>query len=345
MIKKKLLLKSTIEQIKYPKNFEKHHSYLFPIKKKFKSSKVNYFIIKKLKLDQKGNILNIHHNKIIQDFLAYKSLNNFVFLKKLILFVIFFFKKKNIYYHKKKEKNVIVFHNRHSYGFFHWTTDILPKISLLINDKKFKKLKFFLPKYKSKFQKESLKKVNSNRIVTIGENEILEVSNAIYVPQLYLSGNPRKKLLIQTKKFYLNRYNHKKFFHDKIYVSRRFSRRSLVKEYEFENILKKFKFKILFNEKLSFEKQVNIFSNTRLVVGLTGAGLANMIWMKKNSTLINIRPDDDPNIPFLIFANHLKINYYYYLAKKTSRFLSSTHSNFKINFNDFVQRFNNILKS
>ena len=103
------------------------------------------------------------------------------------------------------------------------------------------------------------------------------------------------------------------------------------------------RFKIVYCEKLNFRKQVKIFSKIKTVVGLTGAGLANMLWMPSGSTMINIRPENDPNIPFSIFSNHLNIKYYYYLAKKTSKLKSTTHSDFEINIDDFLYTFKDIL--
>ena len=40
---------------------------------------------------------------------------------------------------------------------------------------------------------------------------------------------------------------------------------------------------------LNFRDEVKLFNNAKIIVGLQGAGLTNLIWCKKNTKIIEIR--------------------------------------------------------
>lgn len=92
-------------------------------------------------------------------------------------------------------------------------------------------------------------------------------------------------LLINTKKKPLN-----------IYISRNDTLsnlkdyRKISNEVEVLAFLKKKGFKILNNSNFSFLKQIEIFYNARIIVGLHGAGFSNLIFCKKNTKVIEIKP-------------------------------------------------------
>lgn len=79
----------------------------------------------------------------------------------------------------------------------------------------------------------------------------------------------------------------------KIYVSRqRAAYRRAVNGSEFETTLNEFGFATIFPEDLSFEEQVALFSGATHIVGLNGAGLANMIFAPEGTKVIEcVHPD------------------------------------------------------
>ena len=96
---------------------------------------------------------------------------------------------------------------------------------------------------------------------------------------------------------------------------------------------------------MSFEKQINIFSNAKYVVGLHGAGLSNIVWMKNKSNLIELRPEKDLYLNcYFNLSNLLNINYHYDICNKENFFQSSKYSNYNVNINSLEKKLNKILK-
>jgi capsular polysaccharide biosynthesis protein len=76
----------------------------------------------------------------------------------------------------------------------------------------------------------------------------------------------------------------------KIYVSRLNSSRSIPGERELEIELTKRDFIVLHAEELSYNEQVNMFSNAKLVVGPHGAGMVNAIYSGQEAHILEIMP-------------------------------------------------------
>lgn len=76
---------------------------------------------------------------------------------------------------------------------------------------------------------------------------------------------------------------------DKIYVSRKRTKvRRVVNEEELGVILKGLGFVIIDNEDLSFRQQLNYFYNAKIIMGPHGANLANIVFSKPGSVLVEV---------------------------------------------------------
>jgi len=186
-------------------------------------------------------------------------------------------------------------------NYFHWIFDVLPRILIFKKYFKnvFKNFFFLIPNYSFKYQKETIKLLNlKKKIIDNKYNKFLSS------PELWCMNAPNYKgsdyiskfvinllrntflpLLINTKKKPLN-----------IYISRNDTLsnlkdyRKISNEVEVLAFLKKKGFKILNNSNFSFLKQIEIFYNARIIVGLHGAGFSNLIFCKKNTKVIEIKP-------------------------------------------------------
>jgi hypothetical protein len=104
----------------------------------------------------------------------------------------------------------------------------------------------------------------------------------------------------------LKNINYKNTYSDKkIYISRRFANydrkhhknkhiaQNFTYDERYDDILESFfssvGFEILELESYSFQEQINIFSESNIVVSIEGTGLMNCIWMNKNSKIFNIK--------------------------------------------------------
>ena len=342
MILKKKILSNEIIKKKNIKNIKKENFHLFSKDLINNTGDSFSYYFKNTTVVDDGKIFTFN-NEIISDYLTFNSLSKFIFLKKILLYSKYLFQivfkrlsLENIYL----SQNVIIVHNRNSIGYFHWLIDTLPKIIYL--KKKYNNYIFILPnKLKKKIIISSLKKFKV-KFLFLKRKKNFTFKNLIYIGNLYQSGNPRYNILNKLREpLTFNKNNFKK-----IYISRNKSeRRKISNEKELLAILKKNNFKTYYLENVSFEKQIKIFSSAKYVVGLHGAGLSNIVWMKKKSYLLELRPEKDLYLNcYFNLSNLLNINYHYDICSKKKKFQSSKYSDYNINIDSFQNELNKMLK-
>ena len=106
----------------------------------------------------------------------------------------------------------------------------------------------------------------------------------------------------------------------KIWVSRaKAPRRKIKNEDQLIPILCQHGFQIVCLEDLSFVEQVMLMSKTKVLAGLHGAGLTNMLFMPEGGHVVEIRRQGDShNNCFFAMASALGHNYFYSLAQSDS---------------------------
>lgn len=189
-------------------------------------------------------------------------------------------------------------------NYWHWMFDVLPR--LCIFGKKPSELDYYLfPDINSRFQKESLdllcikdeKRLSSKKFRHFCADEIIATShpyNILNNPEvdslnipIWISKYLRYIFLekaIKSSKI--------KNFPKKIYINRKdaTSLRYIINIDEVENILSNFGYENLTMSDYSFSDQVALFYNASDIVGLHGAGFANIIFCKEGSKIIELRP-------------------------------------------------------
>jgi len=341
MIKKKILEKIIIKN-RIPKNVEKSKKKVFIKELKRQIEPVYLYNFDNIIINGNG-YPKIYKYQFIKDFLKFNSLSKFIFLKKIILMIIYFKKTINIKFFKKRKKNAILLHDRHSNNYFHWITDVIPKIIWAKNNQLLNNNFILIPTFKNSFQEESLKMI-SKKILMLDKNEKLFINSLKYISEFHPSGFPRPNSLIETKNFYLKKYS-ASYGADKIYISRRkSSRRKLKNEDELIKILLNNNFKVLDMEDFDFKKQVQISAKSKIMISTHGAGLTNLMWMKKQSSIIEIRDyKDDTLNPYFAMCGCLNIKYYCYFAKKNNLSNFTSHYDYEIDIKNFIKRFKKII--
>ena len=341
-MKIKKILNYEYLKIKYPINIKRRDKYLFKndINKKIPNSYCYTF--KKI-LINKNSCPRIFNYAILTDFLKFNSLSKFILIKKLILF---FLCLKNFLLMKKPNKFIakaLIVHDRHSENYYHWITDVLPKIIWAKKNKVFKNYKLVIPEFSNKFQIQTIKKITKNYIL-IDKFTTFEINKLKYLSEFHVSGSPRKIFLNETKKIFINKKKSENEYR-KIYISRlNTKRRRLKNEKNFTDLLIQKKFKIIETDKLSFQQQVNIFNNCSTLVSLHGAGLTNLIWLKKNSNIIEIRDKKDITLnPYFVLSQQMGHNYYYHLSEKEHYLNNVFHPDYEINIDKFCKKFSKII--
>ena len=191
-------------------------------------------------------------------------------------------------------------------NYWHWLFDVLPRIFLYEKFYTLKKLdKILVPNLREKFQVETLFNLGLKNTGIIDANDYRHIA----AKELYATSHPnisnleRVPLWIITslrERFIKKKVQIKKF--DKIYIDRSDSKsnvknfRKIINEKEIINFLISKEFRIIKLSEFSFLEQVSIFNNAKYIIGLHGAGFANLVFCKKNTNILEIKPKKAGNI-------------------------------------------------
>ena len=197
-------------------------------------------------------------------------------------------------------------------NYWHWLFEVLPRLGILEKSKfKFKKeINYLLPSIKLPFQLGTLKKLNirTNKCLDGNNYKHLSCDRLITVDHPFIFGNspsrsmlyiPKWIVIWLRKKFkYTNNFNKKKYS-KKIFIDRidatDHKSRHIINDDEVKTSLKKLGFKILVLSKVTFEEQVKIFQEAKIIVGLHGAGFGNIIFSKKGTKVIELKSKTSGN--------------------------------------------------
>lgn len=98
--------------------------------------------------------------------------------------------------------------------------------------------------------------------------------------------------------------------YSKIYISRKKAQyRHVINEEELSTFLNKEGFKTLYFEDYKFSEQVNLIRNAEIVVGVCGAGLSNILFMREGTHVFNLIHKDVHEFCFYNIANCVDVNY------------------------------------
>ena len=192
-------------------------------------------------------------------------------------------------------------------NYFHWLYDILPKINICFKNYNSKEIDYFYLSNLEKYQKSTLqilgydniKIIDSNKNRHIQANEVICSEHPWYKKGFILK--EAKKLPAWIVKWINDSFiNHGKQFNcnEKIFIDRSesaFSHCQFVNNKEIINFLENEGFTSYKVGQLSFQEQVYLFSNAKMIIGAQGAAFANLAFCKKNTKILEIKPKKHPN--------------------------------------------------
>ena len=213
-------------------------------------------------------------------------------------------------------------------NYWHWLFDVLPRLNILnqIKDTAGEVDYYLFPGLDCKFQKESLdiinipkkKRLSSKNFRHIESKKIIITSHpytllndpdldSLQIP-IWISGYLRKVFL---KDVTLD--NSSKKFPTKIFINRKDGTtkkwRYIINEKEVETSLEEKGFKSLTLTDYSFLEQVNIFHHAEKIVGLHGAGFANIVFCKPGTKILELRSNSAGDVvKNLAISNKLVYN-------------------------------------
>jgi hypothetical protein len=208
-------------------------------------------------------------------------------------------------------------------NYWHWLFDVLPRIGILDKSSFKNKFKYYLlPSLSKKYQIQSLLglKILPSRLIDGEKNKHIICNNIITVDHpINFNNNPTKSIqdipiwIIEwlrknyIKKNYTDLNLPKKFFISRESDSN-ISNRKIVNNEEIKDNLIKLGFKSLSLSDLNFKNQVELFKNANFIIGLHGAGFANMLFCRKGTKIIEIASRDSGDV-ILSLAKKCKLNY------------------------------------
>ena len=247
----------------------------------------------------------------------YWNMNEYKFKRKLKTIVKNLFLKNN---HSKIEiiKNASWIANEKSHNYFHWFGDALQRVEFLI-EKKYPELILLSKNYENKeYVTEILDGLNLNYIF-LDDNKTYLVENLDITTHAAVSGNFDSNLINNISKRLKNLYleENNKNYVDRIWISRQSAdKRKISNTEEVFDILDDYDFKIIEFENLKLIEQIQLVNSAKVLGGVHGAGLTNMLFLDKNKDVIEIRGSGDyKNNCFYSLSSALDLNYYYFLAK------------------------------
>ena len=232
-------------------------------------------------------------------------------------------------------------------NYWHWLFDVLPRIGIL--DKSNFKIKpdyYLLPSLSKHYQKQTLLelKIPSSRMINGEKYKHIVCNNLIAVDHpIVFNNNPSKSIINipiwvikWLRKKYINNSSKKSNSEKKIFINREndknLSVRKIINNEEVKNTLKNLGFKSIILSDLNFKKQVELFKNVDFIIGLHGAGFANMVFSKPGTKLIEIASKTSGNI-FSGLAKNCKLNYKRIMEKNTLNSLKHQNSHVEVDIN------------
>ena len=220
-------------------------------------------------------------------------------------------------------------------NYWHWMVSSLSRLSLLNNIPK--DVTYIVNSLDNNFVSGSLKAmgIDPSQCIEIDRVGCVHCDNLI-LPSLMTDYNQRGLLFLRNKlrKPSTNTPS-------RIYISRRNSR-IVENEEEVMDLLKTYGFELIRCEDLSFEDQVKTFSNAEVVISPHGAGLTNLLFVKDNAKVLELRSPHYFGKCYYYLSNHLGLKYYSLygegeLPKTKEEASAGLYSNMRINIDRLQQ--------
>lgn len=266
----------------------------------------------------KSFIMNLNHPIIINDSVI--DIKGLSFHFKHTFYASHTFSKKikvtakNLFFVKRgsiKFDSGIWIVDSKSENFGHWIIDAMCRLMLV--PESYKKYPVILPfRFNIKWILEMLNFLEINFLL-LEKNNKYKIKELILTSQAHPSGNYNPELVKKLRSKFLNNVNLSKTKKTRrVWAYREHISRQIGNFDEIRLILKKYQFEIIKTEKLSILEKIKLFNDTKILAGTHSSGLINMIFMKENSILFEVRDfkDSHKNSMFSL-ASALDIHYFY----------------------------------
>lgn len=204
-----------------------------------------------------------------------------------------------------------------SANYFHWVTEVLPKIFILIE--KEPTVSLLIPDwlFKYSFIEETVKRIPQLKYKIISNRNPFFILRGIAVDLKLISGNYNPVVLQQVHSFFKKSIQvQKKETAQRIFIYRSITHgRGIINFEEVLHVLKKYNIQVVDFAELNWLEQFELMQNTSLLIGVHGAGLTNMMFMPTSSKVVELRKKGDAtNNCYFSMASALNHGYWYILC-------------------------------
>ena len=212
-------------------------------------------------------------------------------------------------------------------SYWHWLTDVLPRFALCSKAINSSKIDYFLlPSLLKKFQNETLdclnipknKRFSSEKFRHVKAKELIVTDHPVVISGSATEDvqNIPRWIILWLKSNFLNpsltisKKNKKKIYIDRDDATLKdLSQRSITNEDEVKRYLLKNNFVSVKLHEINFKEQVDLFHKAECIVGLHGAGFANIVFCQPRTKVIELRGSNaGPIIENVAKKNDLNYN-------------------------------------
>jgi len=203
-------------------------------------------------------------------------------------------------------------------NYFHWFFDSLPKYFFYKKFYKFKKNDYFIvPNLKHNYQIESLKILKIKNIINAYDEKHIRTNKLITMNFKHTINHPLWLINDLKKAFKINRFNLIKK-QTKLFILREGINnlaRGIENKEDLIHFLRSKNFLIINPSKLTFLNEIKLFNSAKIIIGLYGAALTNIIFCKNNANVIELRNQYTGDL-YKNITKKAKLNYYSLISKR-----------------------------
>ena len=221
--------------------------------------------------------------------------------------------------HEKLENdNYLMVFNHFGSGYGHWLVDILPRLYVKKNE--LKNFKILFPTDYNRFQLDSLLPfgIDEANIRYVKYSKYYKIPKVTVLSHIGTSCNTKDEILQELRGLYLTNYFGKTKPEPikKIYISRMgMVNRNVINETEVEQLIERYDFEVIRPQNYSFEQQVKMFAECKVLIGLTGSGLTNMLFMQSGASVIEFKMENDyQDFHYFSMSSAMNLDYYYLMC-------------------------------